>query len=276
MAPMKWVRRTVLGGVVLLLLAAGALYLWSSMLLDRTYPAEERRLLLSSRPDVIARGERLAQVFGCFHGCHGADMEGMVFVESWYAGRIVAPNLTRAMDTFSVAELEAIIRQGVRPDGTSIFGMPASAYASMTDRDLAAILGFIGSYPGQSLDLGRSRYGPLARWLLIRGEIRAEAGLVEGGPRAAGVEKDPLRHGRYLATNACAECHGLELDGGNQFAPPLDVARSYSLEDFSRLLRTGVGAGDLDLGLMSQVARFRFSRLTDAEIEALYRYLATR
>ncbi|NIV19993.1 MAG: hypothetical protein GWN54_05020, partial [Gammaproteobacteria bacterium] len=55
---------------------------------------------------------------------------------------------------------------------------------------------------------------------------------------------------------------GLDLDGGNQFAPPLSVAQSYALEDFQKLLATGMGAGDRDLGLMTQVARFRFSAMT--------------
>jgi mono/diheme cytochrome c family protein len=272
----KWPGKASLGALGVLALFAVVVFVWSTMVLNRTFPTESRNLLLSARPDVIARGERLAQVFGCFQGCHGADMEGMVFVESWYAGRIVAPNLTRAVEQYSVPELEAMIRQGVKPDGTSLVGMPASAYATMTDHDLRAILSFIRGYPAQRLDLGQSRYGPLARWLLVRGKIKAEARLVADRPWASDFAQDPVRYGRYLAINACAECHGVNLDGGNQFAPPLDVARSYAPEDFSRLLRTGVGAGDLDLGLMSQVARLRFSQLEDAEIAAMYQYLVTR
>ena len=273
---MKWIKKSLLGLLVVVLLAVGVVYLWSAMLINRGYPAESHNILLSSRPDVIARGERLAQVFGCFHGCHGADMEGMVLFESWYAGRIVAPNLTRALDEFSPGELEAIIRQGVRPDGTSIFGMPSTAFATMTDRDLSAILSFIASHADQQPDLGRSRYGPLARWLMIKGDIKAEAGLARQRPWQAGFERAPLKLGEYLAMNACSECHGLDLDGGNQFAPPLDVAKSYSLEDFLKLLETGVGAGDSDLGLMTQVSKFRFSAFTVDEVEALHSYLNSR
>ncbi|NIV19994.1 MAG: hypothetical protein GWN54_05025, partial [Gammaproteobacteria bacterium] len=179
---MIWVKRFIKGLLGLALLAAAVVYLWSSMLLERGYVAESRGILLSSRPEVIDRGERLAQVFGCFHGCHGADMEGMVFFESWYAGRIVAPNLTRAMEEFSPSEMEAIVRQGVRPDSTSIFGMPSTAFATMTDRDLSAILSFIAAQEPQTLDLGRSRYGPLARLLLIKGDIKAEAALAREQP----------------------------------------------------------------------------------------------
>jgi hypothetical protein len=38
-------------------------------------------------------------------------------------------------------------------------------------------------------------------------------------------------------------------------------------------LRTGVAAGDREVSLMSEVARGRYSHLTDEEIEAIYQYL---
>jgi hypothetical protein len=41
-------------------------------------------------------------------------------------------------------------------------------------------------------------------------------------------------------------------------------------------MRTGVATGERQVGLMSQVARGRFVHFTDAEVDAIYDYLAAR
>jgi hypothetical protein len=48
---------------------------------------------------------------------------------------------------------------------------------------------------------------------------------------------------------------------------------AYELKDFTRLLHTGIAAGDREVGLMSEVARNRFVHLTDAEVEAVRGYI---
>ncbi len=272
---MKWIKRILLTLVLVLLLATGVIYAWSSMIIKREYTAETRNILPSSRPEVIARGKRLAQVFGCFYGCHGEDMEGEVFFEGWAVGRIISPNLTRAVDELSWSELEAIIRQGVRPDGKSVFGMPSASFATMSDRDLSAILSFIDSYPKQEMDLGRSKYGLLPRYLLISGELKPEAAIEKGEPLQSDALEDPKILGEYLAMNACSECHGMDLQGQDGFTPAMVVARGYSAEDFKKLMSTGLGLGDRDLGLMSVVAKSRFKKMTEAEMEALHQFLQT-
>lgn len=273
---MKWVKRTLLGLLALLILAVLVIYAWSAVILNASYEAEPRSLLLSSRPDVIAHGERLAQLFGCYHGCHGRDMEGQVFFEEWYIARLVAPNLTRAARDMSTTELEALVRQGIRPDGRSVFGMPSASFATMTDRDLSAILSFIQQYPEQAHNAGTTRFGPLARLLLVLGEFQPAAVEVSQSPWQSGFESTPLKHGEYLALNVCSECHGLDFEGSGDFAPPLAVAQAYGLDDFRRLMAEGRGLGDRDLGLMSGVAKARFSQMTPVEVEALHAYLQSR
>jgi mono/diheme cytochrome c family protein len=74
----------------------------------------------------------------------------------------------------------------------------------------------------------------------------------------------------------CVECHGLDLHGlpdPTEPSPNLALVASYSPEQFSHLLRTGVPAGGQSLKLMAEVAKERFAHLTDAEVDALYRYL---
>lgn len=273
---MKWLKRALLGLLALLILAVLVVYAWSAVILNASYEAEPRSVLLSSRPDVIAHGERLAQVLGCYHGCHGPDMEGQVFFEKWYIARLVAPNLTRAARELSTTELEALVRQGIGPDGRSVFGMPSASFATMTDRDLSAILSFIQQYPEQSNDAGTTSFGPLARLFLVLGEFHPAAVEVSQPPWQSGLESSPLKHGEYLALNACSECHGLDLEGSGGFAPPLAVAKAYGLDDFRKLMAEGLGLGDRDLGMMSGVAKARFSHMTSAEVEALHAYLQSR
>ena len=51
------------------------------------------------------------------------------------------------------------------------------------------------------------------------------------------------------------------------------MVAAYEASDFQRLLRTGKAAGNREVSLMSEVARGRYRHLTDAEVEAIYRYL---
>jgi mono/diheme cytochrome c family protein len=78
----------------------------------------------------------------------------------------------------------------------------------------------------------------------------------------------------------CSECHGLKLEGspgaGHGAPPDLRIVAAYAAPDFERLMRTGVAVGGRRLGLMGDVARSRFSHLTDAEVRALYTYLRAR
>ena len=56
--------------------------------------------------------------------------------------------------------------------------------------------------------------------------------------------------------------------------PSLRMVAAFSAEDFSTLMKTGRGLGDRELKLMGGVSRWRYSRFTDAEVKAVYDYLA--
>lgn len=274
--PMKWLKRIVLGLLVLVLLVVAVVWIWGGIIIDKKFISVKRNVMTSSRPEIIERGERLSQVYGCYGGCHAQDMEGQVFFEGLIIGKIIAPNLTKAADQYTRSELEAIIRQGVRPDGTSVLAMPSAAFASMTDRDLVAVLSFIESYPKQKLDLGPSSFGLMPRFGLIVGMFELSAEMVEHEPWESDVLADPLKLGEYVANNTCAECHGMDFEGNEGFSPPLVIAKGYSSEDFKHLMQTGEGTGGRDLGMMSAVAKNRYSKLTDEEVESLYQFLLSR
>jgi mono/diheme cytochrome c family protein len=86
--------------------------------------------------------------------------------------------------------------------------------------------------------------------------------------------------GRRLATLVCSECHGADLSGGrptpDTSAPGLSIVGAYDLDQFRRLLRTGVPPSGRDLGLMGEIARNDTRHLNDAEIAALFAYLQAR
>ena len=87
---------------------------------------------------------------------------------------------------------------------------------------------------------------------------------------------DPrLERGQYLAMTTCNECHGLDLRGGFDL-PDLAIVAAYPEEDFRRLMKEGVAIGGRDsLGLMSTVAKDRFSHFTEQEVADLWAFLRT-
>ena len=77
----------------------------------------------------------------------------------------------------------------------------------------------------------------------------------------------------------CSECHGLDLGGqpGGEPGLPPDprIGAGYTPEAFVKLTRTGLALGEREVGLMTEVARGRFVRFTEAEVRALHAYLQT-
>jgi mono/diheme cytochrome c family protein len=255
-----------------------AVYLGSERILRRTYTVALTAVSLPTDSTALLEGERLARVRGCFGGCHGERFEGKVFFDEPGVARLVAPNLTQAAARWSDPELVRIIRRGVRPNGRSVFSMPAHTFSALSEGDLGAILAFLRHAPpepGLQAELD-------ARWLgrlgLVLGKYRPEAELIPQDvirPPPA-TPQEPVAHGQYLARTICTECHGIDLHGASDGSTPdLRIVAAYSPQTFARLLREGVPLDERVLGLMGRVARGRLRYLTNAEISDLYRYLRT-
>ena len=87
----------------------------------------------------------------------------------------------------------------------------------------------------------------------------------------------PAPSGERLAyVVGCVNCHH-QTPKEIFNAPPLTVVKAYSLQEFEALLRTGKARGGRDLyaqgSIMGIVAREQLKHLTDAEIEAIHRFL---
>jgi mono/diheme cytochrome c family protein len=275
---LRWLRNTVIGVIALALIAAAVIYAMSELALRRSYEARGTSVAIPADSASIAEGERLARIRGC-PGCHESRLEGGMFVDEPMIARVAAPNLTTAVREYSDAELEGIIRHGVRPDGRSVLAMPSDMFRLLDDADLGKILAYLHNAPEVPGQVRMRKLGPLGRLGIALGKFKPAAEdvrRVEMLSDSFPAVGSPVARGAYLARTVCTECHGATLSGFAGETPDLRIAAGYSPEQFVRLMRTGVALGERELGLMSEAARGRFTHFTDEEIEALYAYLLSR
>ena len=258
------------------LLGAGLVWLGSELVFARTYPRSPEPMRVQATAEMINEGRRRADIFGCT-SCHGAELHGRRMWDEPGAYLIQSSNLTRASRRYSDEQLAQAIRQGVRHDGRALWGMPSEMFSRMNDEETAAVIAYIRSRPADGPERPAPRWWLPGRLQVIRGQFKPEPAYVAEArtklPLAAGPDHAA---GRHIAASVCSECHGPDLAGDGKGTPDLAIAAAYDPADFHRLMRTGKAAGDRELRMMSGVARDRFSRFTDAEVEALHAYLKAR
>lgn len=261
----------------LVVVAAGYVFVASERVVRGEYEVPMPQVVVPTDSASVTEGRRLAAIRGCF-GCHGEKLEGAVFMDDFRRGRAVAPNLTDVAHQYSTAELVRAIRYGVRANGQGLQIMPSPMYYHLSDADLGRIIAFLRAASRVDGPGYEFRPGPMTRWQMVQGEWYPwTEDILRMGPRMAVPEADDtLRYGEYLARTSCTECHGNELEGGMGGAPSLAIVGAYSMDDFTRLLRTGLAIGDRELPMMSGVARGRFSHFTDSEMRALFVFLRGR
>lgn len=271
----RWTKSILIGLFTAVWFAAAFIYIKSMDIMGHQYVPDVRQLVAVSDADSIQEGERLARVFGCFDACHGERMGGNVVYEHPLNGRLVAPNLTRAVRQHTLPELEATIRQGIGPDGSSIFVMPSASFAAMTDQDLSAILAFIRSVPEELSREPEEDYGLLTRYRIVTGDIPVQATAGFQQPWRETFRGNEERLGEYVATVACTQCHGLDFEGDGA-VPTLRAMNDYDRFEFVKLMKEGIGPGDQPVNQKIEMARKRYAYLSDEEIDALFLFLKTR
>lgn len=227
--------------------------------------------------DPIKHGERLAAVLGCI-GCHTPDLTG----EDWSEpelGVLWTANLTQSAAKFSKEELTAMITHGKRPD-RALMDMPSVLFNQLHPDDVAAVVAYLKSLEPIGEVHPDPTIGPQLAEQIKGGEWEDSAQKIaeqgEDWPPDLGPDH---RFARYILRATCAECHGMDLRGeteGMAGAPPrpdLRIAASYDEADFYNFLKTGKAAGGRELGMMSGVARWRYSKFTEGEAKAVRAYL---
>lgn len=227
----------------------------------------------------VAHGRRLATVMGCV-SCHGPKLDGHLFEENPAFAIAWSANLSRILPTWSDAQIATTVRTGRRPDGSALWFMPTFAHARLSDDDMRDLVGYLRSVPPTGTLHPALKPGPQWKAALAAGFEDSAAQAKRLAARAPVDMGAATAKGRYLATIACAECHGPDLKGprdpGAGDPPDLTVAAAYTAADFARLLRTGKAAGGREVGLMSQEARHRLYALDDGEVAAINAYLTAR
>jgi len=228
--------------------------------------------------DPIQHGERLSAVLGCV-GCHTPDLTG----EDWSdpdLGVLWTANLTRSAADYSEDDLAAMISEGRRPD-RALMDMPSYLFSEIHPDDLAALVSYLKTLPVTGAKHPEPTVGPQLARNIESGDFKDSVQWVaEMKPQAPPDLGPEHSFARSILRATCAECHGMNLEGSNEQlmdAPPrpsLRIVAAYSEEDFSSLMKTGLGLGGRQLKLMGGVSRWRYSRLTDSEIKAVYDYLA--
>jgi len=275
----KWTGFVAAGVGALALMGIGWVYAASAIELGHEYtPIMDSALTIPSEAADIAEGKRLAQTVGCMH-CHGEKFGGQVLHDFPNLVRFVAPNVSGVIRNYSDAQLDAVIRRGVKADGTSVLFMPSEMFHHLADNDVAKIIAYLRTVTEAEGTSETTEIRPLGHLLIAKGDFKPAARTIVTMP--APVNRfdadDPVSHGKYLAMHLCTECHSQDLNGMVlAHSPPLSIAKSYSAEEFARLMGDGVGTGGRTFELMSPTAKARFSHLSSEEVAALYAFLQAR
>jgi cytochrome c553 len=212
--------------------------------------------------------------------CHGEKLNGSLVDDIPHLARLVAPNISVALPKYTDAQLATVLRKGVKPDGSSVLFMPSVMYRHLADEDLGRLIAYLRTIPATPEGVQeKSEVRIIGRALLATGEFKPAALAIETLPPPANTFDvgDPVSTGRHLTMSYCSECHGQSLEGFEPIhAPPLTVAKGYSIEAFSKLMHDGVPLGDRELPLMGRTSRARFSNFTPEEISAVHAYLQSR
>ncbi len=275
---LKWSGFVVAGLAIAVLALSAYVFIASSRELTATHTPRLAPLAIPTAASDIEEGKRLATLAGCLH-CHGDTLGGQLVHDFPNLARFVAPNVSGLANRYTDAQLDAVIRHGVKGDGTGMLFMPAEMFHHMRNEDAARIIAFLRTMPAVEGTKDRMEIRPLGRALIAAGEFKTgPRAISEMAPPVNSFDAaDPLSHGRYLVMNLCTECHAQNLEGIPMAkSPPLSVAKSYSPEQFQRLMRDGVGLGERTFDLMTPTSKARFAHLKTEEVAAVYSFLQSR
>jgi cytochrome c553 len=274
-----YVKRIVFSLVLLIVLPIAIVYMWSTVILDKSYNIPLSGVHIPNDTASIREGERLARIAHCAH-CHGDHFSGGVVSKTDYIAQFVAPNITKIIPGYSNEELERLLRHGVKKNGQSVYSMPSDMYYQLKEESINKIIAYLRSLPPVPSTANipaLTTYYLLGRLRLIQGKITPVADIINhNAPRQfAQYDTSLVTFGKYLTTTACTSCHGKELKGKKGFSPDLIIATAYTKDQFIHLLHAGEGLSRKNLGMMSDIAKNHLSYLHDNEMNAIYAYLKT-
>ncbi len=287
---LKWIG-IVLGSLIaLILLAVAGMYIKARVEFTRKYEVKVESISVPTDAASIEHGAHLATIL-CME-CHSKDLGG---TPDWFDGGPLGgantPNLTTGKgglgSQLTDEELVRILRHGIKPDGSSVFIMPAQNFYYLSDKDLGDLIAYVRSVPpvdrvASKPQLHFTFMGSVMYGFGVFGNLMV-ASQVDQVNRPSvpqpGVNAD---YGQYLVNiNGCRSCHGAQLAGGKPGDPNSPLApnltpggelRAWSEADFIKTLRTGVTPSGTNLPNQFMPWQFK-SQMTDDELKAVFAYL---
>jgi len=266
----------------------------------------------SKDPDVIARGKYLA--FGPAHcaSCHtpisrkkeidkGVEMP---LIGGWAVdippGHFSAPNLTPDNETgigkLTDGQLVRALRYSVNHNNKAMF--PFMPFQELSDDDVVAIISFLRSQEPVKNKIDPTEYSVLGKALILFGAFKP-TGPVKTPPKSVAIDSTAT-YGEYIAHRVanCVGCHTeRDLKTGNAIGPLFAGGLKLPADKMSDgyTFVTPNITPDLETGIMARwneqafISRFRagrvyggsqmpwgsFSRMSELELKALFRYLKT-
>jgi mono/diheme cytochrome c family protein len=281
---------------------------------DRTFEAPYPDIKASTDSAVIARGRAIVNGPAHCANCH-APMSEFQKVENGEAvplsggfnfllpiGTMYAPNITNdpetGIGTRTDGELARTLRYGVRYDGKAVLDfMP---FYDLSDDDITAVISYLRSEPAVKNKRPSHDFNFLGKAMTAFLIAPSGDGDVPPTPSADST----VEYGRYLSASVanCRGCHtlrnmmtgafiGPEYAGGNKFEI---LDEKYEIRKGKHLVTPNL-TPDSQTGRMTGwtqkdfIKRFRqgrvipgspmpwgpFSRMTDAELTAIYKFLQT-
>jgi mono/diheme cytochrome c family protein len=297
----KLLKRLAIGVAVFLVLGVSAVAIAVVARENRTFDAPYPETHASTDPAVIERGRYL--VTGPAHciECHGAAGDkaaerhlvgGMEFhlPIGTVRARNITPDKATGIGKYTDPEIARVLRYGVLPSGRAV--LPFMPFADMTDEDLTAIVSYLRSRPAIDHYVPPSDYNVIGR--VARAFLLEPKGPSE--PVRAHVERGPTaEYGKYLA-NTVGNCNGCHTKRNLRTGAPVGVSFAGGMTVESH---TAPGTKFVTPNLTPDpttghiyawsedvfVARFKnavgtaspmpwetFSRMSDDDLRALYRY----
>jgi mono/diheme cytochrome c family protein len=252
---------------------------------------------------LVERGRYLATAADCI-ACHsaggGKPMAGGLALAT-PLGAIVSTNITpsrtHGIGNYTLQQFSDALRRGVRADGQHLYpAMPYTAYARVTDDDVAAMYAYF-MHGVQPVDAAPAKHTDLPFPFNVR--------LSMAGWNLLFLDKNPFvpdpskgavwNRGAYLATGLahCSTCHtprnalmaeqlSKNLGGsplGTWYAPNITSDAnsgigSWSADELTAYLRTGRVAGKAQAaGPMAEAVDHSLRHLSDADLRAIATYV---
>jgi cytochrome c553 len=272
---------TTLLAVVFVAALGLAIYGYSKV--NKTYANPVADIKVAGTPEQIAHGEKFARTCtGCHSTTGNFPLSGQDFAaDGPPLGTLWAANLTQAhFKDWSDGEIIRAIREGVSKDGRSLIIMPSHLFHNFSDDDVQAIVAYLRSQPAVEPNTPPKQIsvvGALMAGALLPDDIFThQAPIIQ--PVIAPPAGTTAEYGHYLSAVAgCVECHGAQLNGGENPNVPagpslVAFAQQHSEADFITTIRTGVTPEGHKLS--EDMPWKDFEKFSDDDLRALYAYMA--